>query len=451
MGIQASMKKLFLGAIVAIGASAVLAAPASADPTCSYVVAGNGTFSVALDATAASAKVTITRDPANPANLIAQNASGAIIGPCTGVQATVTNTETIEVVDPLAGHNAIVAINEQNGEFAPGSNVPADSGSPEINTTINFGGAAGGTSDQLLVDSTDNADNILLGESAAGDVGVNLNAAETVPDVDITASGAEKADINGRKGDDTVSAIGAPAIPAMANPLTLDELILEGGNQNDQLRGGAGNDKLLGGTQDDDLNGGGGNDSLDGGSEDDSLDGGVGADSMIGNTGVDFATYADQTGPVNITLDGLANDGGVPDSFADNVSTDVENVKGGSGADTITGSTLDNELTGNAGNDTLDGGAGNDKISGSAGDDRLLGNVGNDKIFGGDGRDNMVGASGNDKITGNAGVDFFLGKKGFDRLIAKDGTRDKKIDCGPGNNKHESDTRDHKDPKPKSC
>jgi Ca2+-binding RTX toxin-like protein len=442
MGIQASMRKLFLGAILAIGASAVLAAPASAaGPTCTYN-AGLHFLAVGYnDNTAAANKVTIQL---NGSAFQVIDGNGTDITPtCAG--ATVSNIDSINVTDNVVGHNSILDLNERNGAFAPGLTAEPAPSASEIEVVYT---ASDGT-DQLLLDGTDNADNWLFGQTPGGTIGANLNADDDAND--ITATGVEKADINGGKGDDQISAVGNPAIPAIANPLVLSELILEGGNQNDLLRGGAGNDTLLGGTQDDDLNGGGGNDSLDGGSEDDSLDGGVGADTMVGNTGIDFATYADQTGPVSVTLDGLANDGGVPDSFADNVSTDVENVKGGSGADTITGSTLNNELTGNAGNDTLDGGAGNDKISGSAGDDRLLGNVGDDKIFGGDGRDNMVGASGNDKITGNTGVDFFLGKKGFDRLIAKDGTRDKKIDCGPGNNKHESFTRDHKDPKPKSC
>lgn len=405
--------------------------------------AANSPLTVAVGNTPATdAKTTIQRQ-ASSSNIQVLDAAGAVVLCGGGVQPTVTDTTAITITD-AGGHDGVFAINEQNGTFEPGT--PADAtGTSEIEITVN---ANNGT-DQLLLDGTDNADNWLFGETAGGALGANLNGDDDGDD--IVATNLEKADINGRKGDDTVSAVGNPAIAAIANPLTLDELILEGGNQNDLLRGGAGNDKLDGGTQDDDLNGGGGSDSLDGGSEDDSLDGGVGADSMIGNTGIDFATYADQTGPVNVTLDGLANDGGVPDAFADNVSTDVENVKGGAAADNITGSTLANDLTGNAGNDTLNGVAGNDKISGSAGDDRLLGNVGNDKIFGGDGRDNMVGASGNDKITGNTGVDIFLGKKGFDRLIAKDGTRDKKIDCGPGANKHESFTRDHKDPRPKSC
>ena len=41
-------------------------------------------------------------------------------------------------------------------------------------------------------------------------------------------------------------------------------------------------------------------------------------------------------------------------------NTWIENAKGGSGADTITGNSKGNEITGNGGNDTIDGGAGTD-------------------------------------------------------------------------------------------
>jgi Ca2+-binding RTX toxin-like protein len=357
----------------------------------------------------------------------------------------------IEVTDPTAGHDATVVIDEQNGEFSPGINTPPDAGSPEIFFNISFGGLGGGDGDKLEIDTTDNADNLLVGESPAGVMGANLNHAEAVKDIDVTADGVEIVDVNARKGDDTISAIGDPAVAGLQNPLTVNDLTLQGGNQNDTIRGGAGNDKLLGGTQDDDLDGGGGVDTVDGGEDNDSIDGGAQGDSLIGGTGIDFATYATATSPVNVTIDGLANDGGAPDGSADNVQLDVENVKGGSANDFITGSTIANELTGNGGNDTVNGGAGDDKVSGSAGIDRLLGGLGNDKLFGGTENDNLVGAAGNDKLTGNAGKDIFLGKKGIDRLIAKDGAKDKKIDCGPGSNKRESFTRDRKDPKPKSC
>ena len=41
-------------------------------------------------------------------------------------------------------------------------------------------------------------------------------------------------------------------------------------------------------------------------------------------------------------------------------NTWIENAKGGTGADTITGNSLGNEITGNGGNDTIDGGGGSD-------------------------------------------------------------------------------------------
>jgi Ca2+-binding RTX toxin-like protein len=441
------MKRFFLGGVLAIAVSAAFAAPASAAPTCSYVATGNGVFSVAFDATALSAKVTITR---SGNDIQAFDANGALMT-CIGAQATIANTEEIEVIVDPVGHNATLVINEQNGAFAPGTNVPPDPGSPEIDFAIDLGDG----SDQLQVDGTDQADNFLLGENGMGVLAANLNGPETTsPDADLVAAGIESAVFNGRKGDDDISAVGNTAVPAIANPLTLapGALDLEGGNQNDHLRGGAGDDKLGGGTQDDDIDGGGGNDAESGDDDSDSFEAEAGSDSMDGGTGLDTMTYAARTNAVNVTLDGAANDGGVEDGGADNVQPTIENVKGGAGADNIVGSILDNDLTGNAGNDTVDGSSGNDKVSGSDGDDRLLGNVGNDRIFGGNGRDNQVGAGGNDTITGNAGVDIFLGKKGLDRLLAKANDKDKKIDCGPGANKHESFTRDSKkDPKPKSC
>jgi Ca2+-binding RTX toxin-like protein len=438
------MRRLLFTVSFAVLAAAAFPAVAAAIPgQCSFTNAGHAMVVTVGTSSPQSDTLSLQRS----GNLI-QAVDGLGVIPCAPDNtADVTNVATITVNDSAA-HDVAVVISEQNGTFAPGFNTPPDSGSPEIDINLALGTGA----DSLQVDGTDNADNFLFGQSAAGDLGANLNNGEPSPDAtDLTASGVDAVTINGRKGDDTISLVGSAGSPQIANPLVRSPLTVDGGNQNDTLRGGAGNDQLLGGTQDDDLNGGGGNDSLDGGSENDSLDGGVGADNMIGNTGTDIATYADQTGAVNVTLDGVANDGGVPDNSGDNVQPDVENVNGGAGADTITGSVLDNVLTGNAGNDTLDGGAGNDKLSGIDGDDRLLGNAGNDNLFGGNGKDNQVGGSGNDKITGNAGKDIFLGKNGIDRLIAKANDKDKKIDCGKGSDKKESFTRDHQDPKPKSC
>ncbi|MBB2710841.1 UNVERIFIED_ORG: Ca2+-binding RTX toxin-like protein [Rhizobium etli] len=64
--------------------------------------------------------------------------------------------------------------------------------------------------------------------------------------------------------------------------------------------------------------------------------------------------------------------------YHDNVASLIENVKAGSGNDTIVGNEADNTLWGNAGNDTLTGDSGNDTLDGGAGIDKMSGGVGND-------------------------------------------------------------------------
>jgi serralysin len=48
----------------------------------------------------------------------------------------------------------------------------------------------------------------------------------------------------------------------------------------------------------------------------------------------------------------------------DIIDIDVENLYGGTGADTLTGNTLDNDIEGNNGGDTIMGLAGNDTLVG---------------------------------------------------------------------------------------
>ncbi len=131
---------------------------------------------------------------------------------------------------------------------------------------------------------------------------------------------------------------------------------------------GSGNDTLTGGIGNDSINGGGGNDTLDGG--------GGGADSLIGGTGTDLANYSYRTDNLNISLDGLNNDGAAGEK--DNVQT--EEVVTGSGNDFIDGSSGDDFLSGGAGSDTLLGEDGNDVLTGSAGLDSMLGGAGDDFI-----------------------------------------------------------------------
>jgi Ca2+-binding RTX toxin-like protein len=92
-----------------------------------------------------------------------------------------------------------------------------------------------------------------------------------------------------------------------------------------------------------------------------------------------------------ITIATLAADDGAAGEL-DNVRSDVEIVKGGSGDDVLSAYpvlTTDVVLIGNAGNDKLTGGSGADDLCGGAGDDRFYDNAGNDNIVGGAGLDTI--------------------------------------------------------------
>jgi len=78
----------------------------------------------------------------------------------------------------------------------------------------------------------------------------------------------------------------------------------------------------------------------------------------------------------------------------------VENATGGSGKDT---------LVGNAGNNILRGGGGIDSLKGNLGDDILIGGSGDDLLQGGDGRDILIGGIGVDKLHGGAADDILIG------------------------------------------
>jgi Ca2+-binding RTX toxin-like protein len=80
---------------------------------------------------------------------------------------------------------------------------------------------------------------------------------------------------------------------------------------------------------------------------------GLGADSIEGGDGRDMVYYGSRSAPVTVTLaDRIANDGELGEG--DNVETDVEDVIGGLGNDTLVGSAGSNLLSGGADRDFLD-------------------------------------------------------------------------------------------------
>jgi Ca2+-binding RTX toxin-like protein len=235
----------------------------------------------------------------------------------------------------------------------------------------------------------------------------------------------------GQGGDDTISLNEANgALPAAQ---------LFGGDGNDTLNGGSGDDFLFGQAGNDILNGKGGNDQLFGGDGNDTLDGGTGNDQLFGQGGNDRMIW---------------NPGGGSDLFEGGDGIDTAEVNGGNGAEVFTltangtrvrfdrltpapfsldiGTTENFVLNMNGGDDvftagnglapliqvTVDGGAGNDTITGGDGNDKLMGGDGNDVITGGRGNDTLLGGAGDDTFIWNPGDgnDVVDGGAGTDTL-----------------------------------
>ena len=131
------------------------------------------------------------------------------------------------------------------------------------------------------------------------------------------------------------------------------------------VRGGDGNDDIKGGGGNDLIYGGGGNDDIDAGSGND-------------------VVYAD-----------AGND----------------EVKGGNGNDSLFGGDGDDELDGSNGNDLLFGEAGSDELEGDDGNDILSGGSGNDELEGDAGFDFLIGGLGADLLKGDSDGDLLIGNR----------------------------------------
>jgi hypothetical protein len=173
--------------------------------------------------------------------------------------------------------------------------------------------------------------------------------------------------------------------PAEGTSLTVP-LVVNGGAGDDELTGGFGRDQLFGGPGADRLDGGAEADTLDGGPDGDLLTGGPGADDLHGGDGFDAVTYAASLTPVSVSHDETADDG-MPNE-GDDVHSDVEDVRGTPGADTISLGPADDVIDAGAGDDVIDGGAGFDAYDAGPGNDTVNARDGNaERVDCGDGTD----------------------------------------------------------------
>lgn len=126
----------------------------------------------------------------------------------------------------------------------------------------------------------------------------------------------------------------------------------------DTLIGYGGNDTLSGLGGNDTLDGGLGDDSISGGDGDDLLIGGLGNDTLNGGAGRDTADYTNASAGVTVNLaTGLATGGAGSDTL-----TGIEDIRGSTFNDILTGDGNANIVRGGGGTDVLNGGGGNDQL-----------------------------------------------------------------------------------------
>jgi hypothetical protein len=140
---------------------------------------------------------TVTGDLGPSESTVLAVASGAITDDGTAcMTATVNNTDTIDVVG--SGNGNGLTIDLWGGAFGPGKTAESPAADSEIEFSVGLG-----TSGTLEVDGGSGTEAITLGEG-----GINLNATESTPDVDVTMVGAPTVSILGGGGDDAISAGG---------------------------------------------------------------------------------------------------------------------------------------------------------------------------------------------------------------------------------------------------
>jgi Ca2+-binding RTX toxin-like protein len=359
---KASMRWRSAGAIVLlIGATALWAAPAHAAVTCAYSSGPNvlqidigDDNSVALDRENQSIR------------LQANEGAGTFTPPCSGGDATVTNTDDINITGSSGANTLYIYL--YSGLLAPGAaDEPGSSDEIEIEVDL-LGG-----NDYIFIAGGP------MGRGAnyrLGTGGINLNAGETSgKDADLEIDSDPYIQLGGTFGATNIISGAGGAGTGAPFP---DELDIRGYNEVDIFTGGSGNDYL------------------DGGEGRDVLRGSAGFDELLGDAGRDTANYKGASGvEVNLATGSTADDGMGSTDFLE----EIENVIGSANRDRLQGSSSANTIIGGDGRDRLIGRTENDRLRGEKGNDVLRGNAGDDDLNGGEGsRDLCRGGPGADDL-----------------------------------------------------
>ncbi|MEX2238162.1 MAG: hypothetical protein WEB00_11560 [Dehalococcoidia bacterium] len=362
-----------------------------------------------------------------------------------GQQATLEIVASVSGLGPFDNTAEVVGSDKADLDSIPNNGVEAEDDQETITVTPNVPQCLG--SDATIV-GTEGDDPDLTG-TAGVDVIVALGGSDTIAGLganDLICGGQGGDTINGGAGGDLIDGEGGSDTIDYSDESGVSvDLPNESSSAGDAL---ISIENAIGSPGPDTLKGGAGVNSLKGAGGNDVLIGGAGADVLDGGGGSNTASYEERSTPVVARLTNGTNTDG--DTFVN-----INNLRGGTGNDNLTGNDLVNRLEGLAGGDTLTGNGGADKLFGGPGSDRasyvgrtpgitlnlstganddgdlyasierargtaeddsLTGNGKTNTLEGLAGEDTLAGAGGNDKLVAAGGVDILFGGAGDDRL-----------------------------------
>ena len=270
--------------------------------------------------------------------------------------ATATVANTTEVDLSSTGGDQGITFDLTGGPFSAAPDAPDVS----FHLALDDGG---NDYDRVTVQGTGGNDHVVAGSN-----GINLDADEPQPDVDVVAPGIDSVDLVGGDGADVLSGNGGGAT---GGPAVAPYIAFEGEGGNDQLTGSTDAQTSY--------------NFYEPGSGDDDIDAVAG--------GYDEISFGNSQGGVHVdlasgTATGDGTDSFTPDSFY-----------------YVFGSSFDDTLLGDSSGQGLNGSYGDDVIDGRGGQDQVYGDAGDDTIHGGGDSDNLFPGAGDDVIHGGAGKD----------------------------------------------
>ena len=200
------------------------------------------------------------------------------------------------------------------------------------------------------------------------------------------------------------------------------------------------------------MNGGDGSDTLNGGDGDDVLEAGypyrapkdggptTGNDTMYGGDGVD-SIFAD------LGADLLSGGDGTDLLVSSKPVCQGHTFSGGPGKDKASWALVEPERSNFSGTMTMKLGGSGGPSSGCSNLDKVGSDI--ESLEGSKYSDTLIGTRGDDGFLGQRGADTFLGMGGKNWIDARDGEKDKAINCGGGGKN--TVLLDRMDPKPKNC